>query len=195
GSGARGVLVKPVPTRDALEKFLIAIKDYVDRPVKDLLLIESDAERRQQLLELIGNGGNIQTTAVESGRDALDLLRRRRIDCVVLGPHLPDLSLHAFVDEARRADQLSEVPVILYTPQGVDGGDETGVEELAHSVNLKQVSSPERLLDQTALALHCPMAKLPEVRQQLLEHLRVADRALAGKKVLIVDDDIRNIFA
>jgi HAMP domain-containing protein/signal transduction histidine kinase/DNA-binding response OmpR family regulator len=194
-SGARGMLVKPVPTRDALERFLAGVKDYVDRPVKDLLLIESDAERRQQLLELIGNGGDIQTTAVESGKDALELLKRRRIDCMVLGPRLPDLSLHAFVDEALREDRLLDVPVILYTPQGVDNGDETGLEELAHAVNLKQVSSPERLLDQTALALHCPMAKLPEMRQQVLEHLRVADKALAGKKVLIVDDDIRNIFA
>jgi signal transduction histidine kinase/DNA-binding response OmpR family regulator len=194
-SGARGMLVKPVPTRDALEKFLLSVKDYVERPVKELLVIESDAERRQQLLELIGNGGDIQTTAVESGKDALELLRRQRIDCMVLGPRLPDLSLHAFVDEALREDRLHDVPVILYTPQGVDNGDDSGVAELAHAVNLKQVSSPERLLDQTALALHCPMAKLPEMRQQVLEHLRVADKALAGKKVLIVDDDIRNIFA
>jgi CheY-like chemotaxis protein len=99
------------------------------------------------------------------------------------------------VDEAWREDRLHDVPVILYTPQGVDNGEDTAVAELAHAVNLKQVSSPERLLDQTALALHCPMAKLPEMRQQVLEHLRVADKALAGKKVLIVDDDIRNIFA
>ena len=90
---------------------------------------------------------------------------------------------------------MADVPLILYVPEGLAEGEQSSLKELAQTVNLKLANSPERLLDQASLVLHCPVARLPEARQEMLSHLRGADMALAGKKVLIVDDDIRNIFA
>jgi hypothetical protein len=141
------------------------------------------------------NKMDIRATAAESGQAGLDMIRNNRIDCLVLDPQLSDTPLRTFVEEAGREQKLIDLPTILYTPQGLPDGEEATVKDLAQTVNLRQVSTPERLLDQAVLALHCPIGKLPEERQEILQYLGPSDKALAGKKVLIVDDDIRNIFA
>ena len=94
-----------------------------------------------------------------------------------------------------RDGRVTTLPVILYSDQPPPDGDDAGSKSLAQSVAFRQVCSPERLLDQTAFFLHSPVDKLPEPKRRMLEQLYQTDQVLAGKKVLIVDDDIRNIFA
>jgi CheY-like chemotaxis protein len=101
----------------------------------------------------------------------------------------------AFAEEVAREPALADFPVIVYADQEADGDGDPGLQLLARAVNLRQVRSPERLLDQATLALHCALGSLPEPKRQVLESLHQSDKVLAGKKVLIVDDDIRNIFA
>jgi CheY-like chemotaxis protein len=130
----------------------------------------------------------------QTGHEALDLLTGRRVDCLVLDDSMPDMTPDEFLRRARGEARGTTLPVILYSdrpPQ--DGGDPGRV--FAPSLAFRQACSPERLLDQTAFFLHSPIDRLPEPKRRTVEQLYQADEILAGKKVLIVDDDIRNIFA
>jgi HAMP domain-containing protein/signal transduction histidine kinase/DNA-binding response OmpR family regulator len=198
--GALGFVLKPIKTRDTLERAIDRIKEFVNRPVKDLLLLMTDPARREQVETLIGNG-IVRTQVSCNAREALDAVRRGTADCLILDPGVPDLA--AFVDEATREPALADFPLIVYDPSqpspGRGGQGEVDADpdlhKLAQAMNVRTVHSPERLLDQTALFLHCPLASLPKAGRQTLEQLHQTDTVLAGKKVLIVDDDIRNIFA
>jgi CheY-like chemotaxis protein len=192
--GALSFLAKPVQTKEALERTLEALRDFVNRPVKDLLVVAGDPARRERMLEWIGNGA-VQAAAVGTGGDALALLRQRRVDCVVLDPDLPDMPPEAFADGLAQEPALADLPLVVYAERDLPWDDDPGLLHLARTANLQHARSPERLLDQVALSLHCALANLPEPKRQVLEQLHQSDRVLAGKKVLIVDDDIRNIFA
>ena len=109
---------------------------------------------------------------------------------------------HVHLAGAGAAQQVDDRPggrathdAVVDHDDALAGQDEAALKNLAHGLNVRQAGSSERLLDQAALALHCPLAKLSEERRRTLEELHKTDKALAGKKVLIVDDDIRNIFA
>jgi HAMP domain-containing protein/signal transduction histidine kinase/DNA-binding response OmpR family regulator len=191
--GAMNVVTKPIKTKETLVQALETIHNFVSRTTKDLLVVGRDGAKRQLVLELIGNG-EIRPTTVDSAKDALTVLRQRQLDCLVLDPDYLDMATEEFADEIAQAVR-DDFPLILYSEKDLSHEENGGLKRLAQAVNLKQVCSPERLLDQTALLLHCPVAKLPEPKRLMLEHLHQTDKVLAGKKVLIVDDDIRNIFA
>jgi CheY-like chemotaxis protein len=192
--GAKGILNKPIQSRDTLEHMMETIKQFVTRSVKDLLVVTHDPARRARICEVIGNG-DIQTTTASSGQDALALLRERPIDCLVLDPELPDMSAADFTAEMRREPRLGDCPVIIYADREPRNQDEDCLEIRAGGLNLKYAHSPERLLDQAVSSLHYAVGKLSDAKRELLERLQESDRVLAGKKVLIVDDDVRNIFA
>jgi CheY-like chemotaxis protein len=123
------------------------------------------------------------------------MLRERRVDCIILNPDLPDLSLAAFAEDVEREPAAQHLPIILYG-NGTAAQDEGGAwKRLAESFTVRRVHSPERLLDQTSFFLHRNLAKLPDVKRRILENLHSSNKVLPGKKVLIVDDDMRNIFA
>jgi CheY-like chemotaxis protein len=122
------------------------------------------------------------------------MLRERRIDCMVLNPDLPDLTLAAFAEEVERDPVVNHLPVLVYG-EGTAAQDEGGWKRLAETLTVRRVHSPERLLDQASFFLHRNLANLPEAKRQLLENLHSSNKMLPGKKVLIVDDDMRNIFA
>src|SRR4029077_18651198 len=134
-------------------------------------------------------------TAASSGREALEVLETKQIDCLVLDSEIPDMTADIFLQRIRPERLTASLPVILYSnqPSSKDGVDPARA--LAPSVVFRQVCSPERLLDQTAFFLHSPVDKLPEPKRRMREQLYQTDQVLAGKRVLIVDDDIRNIFA
>jgi CheY-like chemotaxis protein len=162
--------------------------------MKSLLVVEPDAGRRQRVLDCL-DADDIQVTSVPDGRAALQMLRERRIDCVVLNPHLPDLSPAAFADEVQREPVVGHLPVVVYGDGPADPDGDGGWKRLAESFTVRRAHSPERLLDLTSFYLHRDVAKLPEAKRRVLEGLHSADKVLPGKKVLIVDDDMRNIFA
>ncbi|HTV18202.1 MAG TPA: response regulator, partial [Polyangiaceae bacterium] len=191
--GAIAVLGKPVDQRgiaDALE----TIQGFLERRVKRLLVVEDDATQRQSIVELIGNG-EVSTTAVGTGQEALDALGRERFDCVVLDLRLPDLSGLELMKRIKEREELKRMPIVIYTGKELSKSEETDLRKLAQTIIIKDVKSPERLLDETALFLHRVQESLPESAREMLRSIPGPDPALAGKKVLVVDDDVRNIFA
>ncbi|MCY6493978.1 HAMP domain-containing protein [Leptolyngbya sp. GGD] len=191
--GAIAYLQKPVNS-ESLRDALSSIKEFVERPVKTLLVVEDDDVQRQSIVELIGNT-DVVSTAVGTGTEALEMLRSQRFDCLVLDLGLPDMDGFAFLEQVKQEPSLIHLPIIIYTGKDLTAQEERELRRISDTIILKDVRSPERLLDETALFLHRVQANLPEMQRQMLERSQQEDRTLAGKKILIVDDDMRNIFA
>src|SRR6185295_12923760 len=119
----------------------------------------------------------------------------QRFDCAVLDLRLPDISGFDLLAEIQKDSELRDVPIVVFTGKELTADEESQLRKMAKSIVLKGVQSPERLLDETALFLHRVVADLPPGKQRMLESLTQSDEALVGKKVLVVDDDVRNIFA
>jgi CheY-like chemotaxis protein len=191
--GAMAHLTKPVD-REALDQAFTSIAGFIDRKVKNLLVVEDDDVERQSIVELIGNG-DVRTTAVASGEAALQVLAAQTFDCLVLDLGLTDMSGFELLERMKEDPRLSQIPVIVYTGRDLSKKQETELRRLAETIIIKDVKSPDRLLDETALFLHRVESNLPAEKRKLLEQLHQHDPTLAGRKALIVDDDIRNIFA
>ena len=162
--------------------------------MKNLLVVEDNETDRKSIIELIGNG-DVQTTAVATGQEALAALQEGSFDCIVLDLGLTDMSGFELLEHMKRSPTLSQIPVIVYTGKELSKREETELRRVAETIIVKDVKSPERLLDETALFLHRVEGSLPEPKRRLLEQLHRTDPVLQGRKVLVVDDDIRNIFA
>ncbi|WP_104992173.1 response regulator [Deinococcus sp. NW-56] len=191
--GALGHVTKS-GDRTALTQAFSDLETFLERRVKNLLVVEDDALQQQSIVDLIGNG-DVKTTAVGSGAEALAALETAPFDCIVLDLKLPDMSGFDLMAALQKNPALRAIPVIVYTAQDLTRGQETQLRKAAKSIILKDVRSPERLLDEVTLFLHRVEATLPEAQRQLLQGARQEDPLLRGKRVLVVDDDIRNIFA
>ncbi|MEH2196189.1 MAG: response regulator [Nostoc sp.] len=191
--GAITYLQKPV-SPEALTQVLTDIKGFIERQVRNLLIVEDDRVQAQSIIELIGNG-DVHSTAVGTGAEALSILRSQHFDCMVLDLGLPDMSGFALIEQIKQEPRLLKLPIIVYTGKELSRQEETQLRGLAETIIIKNVRSPERLLDETALFLHRVQANLPPPKRQMLEQLHQNDPVLANRKILIVDDDLRNIFA
>ena len=191
--GAIAYLQKPVSAED-LSQLFGEIQSFIDRRVKNLLVIEDDKTQARSIIELIGNG-DVNSIAVYTAKSALETLQAQQIDCVVMDLGLPDMSGFDLIEHIKQDEALSKIPIIIYTGKELTRQEETQLKRLAETIIIKDVRSPERLLDETALFLHRIQANLPKPKRQILEDLHQVDSVLANKKVLIVDDDVRNIFA
>jgi len=191
--GALAYLQKPI-TSEALTEALASIKTFVERQVKNLLVVEDDEIQRHSIVELIGNS-DVSTTAVSTGAAALTTLKTGHFDCIVLDLGLPDMTGFELIEQIKQEPALSRLPIIVYTGKELTRAEETELKRIADTIIIKDVRSPERLLDETALFLHRVQANLPQPQQKILERLHQTDPVVAGKRVLIVDDDVRNIFA
>jgi HAMP domain-containing protein/signal transduction histidine kinase/DNA-binding response OmpR family regulator len=191
--GAFAYLNKPL-TSDNLENAFDRIKAFASERVRRLLVVEDNPAEQKSVTELIAHD-DVDIACVGTGKEALETLRARPFDCVVLDLRLPDISGFELLEEMQRDERLREVPIVVYTGRDLSGEEETQLRKMAKSIVLKDVRSPERLLDETALFLHRVVSDLPERKRRMLETLHETDDALAGKKALVVDDDVRNIFA
>jgi HAMP domain-containing protein/CheY-like chemotaxis protein len=191
--GAFSFVTKPI-TPEGLESALDRIKDYAAPRRKRLLVVEDDPAEQLSIRELLGHD-DIDVTIKASGEEALAAVLESSFDCVVLDLRLPDMSGFEVLGRLGESPALSELPVVVFTGKELTPEEDARLRTLARSVVVKGVESPERLLDETALFLHRVVSELPVERQRMLEKLHGSDEALAGKKVLIVDDDVRNIFA
>jgi HAMP domain-containing protein/signal transduction histidine kinase/DNA-binding response OmpR family regulator len=191
--GALQFLLKPVD-REALVRCFSDIHSFVERRMKNLLVVEDDEIQRNSILEVIGNG-DVQAAAVGSAGEALEALKQQHFDCMVLDLLLPDMPGIELLKEIKQQPRLRNLPIVVYTGKDLGKKEETELRRLAQSIILKDVRSPERLLDETALFLHRDASQLPETKRQILEKLHQTDTVLSGKKMLVVDDDIRNLFA
>jgi signal transduction histidine kinase/DNA-binding response OmpR family regulator/HAMP domain-containing protein len=190
--GAIAYLRKPV-SRDALDDALGAIKEFIERKVRQLLVVEGDETQRDNIVELTADR-EVQTQAVATGSAALEALKAEPFDCMVLDLVLPDMTGFDLIEKIRH-DLEREIPTIIYTARDLTQQEEIELKRLADTTLVKDVKSPEQLLEETTLFLHQVQAHLPARQREMLEQVRLVDPALASKQVLIVDDDIRNVFA
>jgi HAMP domain-containing protein/CheY-like chemotaxis protein/signal transduction histidine kinase len=192
-SGALAYLEKPV-TKEALDESFARIADFIDTSVKRLLVVEDDDTQRNSMIELIQHE-DVAITAVGSAEDALRELATGHFDCMVLDLGLEGVSGFELLETVKANPAMRDLPIIIYTGKELTQGEETKLRKFAETIIVKDVKSPERLLDETALFLHRVEAKLPEQKRRMLERLHNADAVFSGKRVLIVDDDVRNIFS
>jgi CheY-like chemotaxis protein/HAMP domain-containing protein len=191
--GALDFLTKPVSS-DALERALGAVKQQCEPGMSQLLLVEDNKVQRLAIVELIGNG-DVAITAVETGQGALDALATKAFNCVVLDLGLPDMSGFELIDRIEADPRYETLPIIIYTGRDLSDEETDGLARRTSAIILKNVGSMQHLLDQTALFLHRNEATLSAPRRQMLKKVRESDPVFAGKTVLVVDDDVRNIFA
>jgi HAMP domain-containing protein/CheY-like chemotaxis protein len=191
--GAFSFINKPVTT-EGLTEALTRIKDFVAPRPKRLLVVEDDDAERMSIVELIRHD-DVEIASVSSGSAALEVIRAERFDCVVLDLRLPDISGFELLDRIHADSALRDVPVVVFTGKELSEEESQALKRVAKSVVIKGVQSPERLLDETALFLHRVIADLPPHQQRMLQSLHETDEVLAGKRMLVVDDDVRNIFA
>ncbi|MCH8347281.1 MAG: response regulator, partial [Proteobacteria bacterium] len=192
-SGALSFLKKPAD-QTRLAKIFKDITDFKTRGPRQLLIVEDNARQRKALVDLIGNG-DVNVTAVDSGKKALAYLKKKHFDCLVLDLMMPDIDGFQLIGKIKRQKNLINLPIIIYTGKSLTKKEENKLNEVAETIIIKDVRSPERLLSETALFLHRVEAKLPKSKRQMLQQVHENDPALAGRKILIVDDDIRNIYA
>jgi HAMP domain-containing protein/CheY-like chemotaxis protein len=191
--GAFAHLTKPSNAGE-LDSALGRMKAFAAAERRRLLLVEDDDREQVSVAELLRED-DIDIEIVSTGREALAALANRSFDCVVLDLRLPDISGFDVLEELRERPELADIPVVVFTGRELSAEEDARLRELARSVVVKGVESPDRLLDETALFLHRVVGSLPPHKQQMLERLHRSDEFLAGKPVLVVDDDVRNIFA
>ncbi len=191
--GAFSFVTKPT-TSEELGSVLARIKEYSMPRRKRLLIVEDNPAEQLSIRELLGHD-DIDVSTVTTGAEALSTIEQQSFDCVVLDLRLPDMSGFDILERLRDMPSLSDLPVVVFTGKELSPEEDARLHVLARSVVVKGVESPERLLDETALFLHRVVSDLPVSKQNMLERLHRSDDALVGKKVLVVDDDVRNIFA
>ncbi len=191
--GAFAFLTKPT-TRDSLDAAISRLQAYVAPRRKRLLVVEDNPIEQQSIQELLGHD-DLDIVTADSGTAALATLTEQPCDCVVLDLRLPDMSGFEVLQRISRDAALSDIPVVVFTGRELSAEEDAQLHLLARSVVVKGVESPERLLDETGLFLHRVFAELPPEKQTMLERLHRSDDDLVGKSVLVVDDDVRNIFA
>ena len=182
------------PTTEGLEAAFDRLKEFTNAGAKRLLIVEDNDIERKSIVELLGHE-DIDVLAVGMGEAALKALKEQHFDCVVLDLRLPDMSGFELLEMIQQEQALHDVPIVVFTGKELTAEEEAHLKNVAKSIVLKDVQSPERLLDETALFLHRIVANLPAPKQKMLESLHGSSQVLRGRKVLVVDDDARNIFA
>jgi CheY-like chemotaxis protein len=191
--GAFAFVTKPA-TADGLNVALSKIKAFSTPRRKRLLVVDDNEAERQSIAALLGHD-DVDITTAGTGTAALIALNEQAYDCVVLDLKLPDISGFEVLERIRDEPKLRDVPVVVFTGKELTVEEDARLRTLARSVVVKGVESPDRLLDETTLFLHRVVAELPAEKRQMLERLHGSDEDLIGKQVLVVDDDVRNIFA
>jgi signal transduction histidine kinase/CheY-like chemotaxis protein/CHASE3 domain sensor protein len=191
--GAIGYALKPAK-REELVEALRRLEAKFSQSVRRVLIVEDDARQRESVRQLLSNG-DVQITAVPSAGEALAHLKDTTFDCMVVDLNLPDLSGYDLLEEMSQQEDVSFPPVIIYTGRALDPEEEQRLRRYSKSIIIKDARSPERLLDEVTLFLHQVEAKLPPEHQQMLKTARDRESTLEGRRVLIVEDDVRNVFA
>ncbi|WP_454902848.1 response regulator [Variovorax gossypii] len=191
--GAIGYALKPT-TRDELMRVFARLEDKLTQKVKVVLLVEDDELQRESVMRLIEDD-DIEIVAVGSGEEALELLRTRVFDCMITDLRLPDMQGSELLKAMAAEEIVSFPPVIVYTGRNLTRDEETELQRYSRSIIIKGARSPERLLDEVTLFLHKVEAELSSERQGMLKTARGRDRIFEGRTILLVDDDVRNIFA
>jgi CheY-like chemotaxis protein len=180
-------------SRETLDQVLAKIEQSLGS-AKDVLIVHQDEAQRRRIVDAI-TGPDLALTEAASAAEALMLLAGRRFACVVVDLTLPEMSDFHFVRQLEDIAETRTLPVVVYTGRELSIEEEQHLRTIGESIIVRTVPSVDRLLDETALLLHRPESSLSEAQREIIRSLRTGDLGLAGRKVLIVDDDVRNIFA
>ena len=191
--GAIGYAMKPT-SRDELEQVFRKLEGKFTQKIKRILLVEDDERQRESVVALIADS-DVEIAAVGSGEEALALLRSEVFDCMIIDLKLPDMQGNELLEKMSGEELCSFPPVIVYTGRNLTRAEESELLKYSRSIIIKGARSPERLLDEVTLFLHKVEAKLSTERQSMLQTVRGRDRVFEGRTILLVDDDMRNLFA
>jgi len=191
--GAIEYLMKPVNKND-LEEAFNRIENFISRKMKNLLIIEDNENARKSMRKLIGNG-DVKCFEAGNGKDALSLYQQNQIDCIILDIGLPDMTGFELIYKLENLKAYKIPPIIIYTGKELTKEENNELQKYAESIIIKGVKSEERLLDETALFLHRTISSLPESKQVIINNLYDKEEVFHAKKILLVDDDMRNVFA
>jgi CheY-like chemotaxis protein len=194
-TGAAGYMEMPIGD-GAFEQALEDIKERLEQRVKRVLVVDDNDVERESIGELIGGGDDIEIITAASSEEALEALDNgSRIDCIVLDLKLPKMTGFQLLETIGSDSRFQHIPVIVHTGKELTRREETKLRKYAKTIVVKDARSPDRLLAETALFLHRPQSSMPAEQRRMLEEANRAEVVFAGKKVLLVDDDVRNLFA
>ncbi len=191
--GAIGFLTKPV-SAEQINNAFNKIESFISKEIKDLLIVENDDDISKSILRLIDNE-NVKITTKKDGKSAVNILKNGKYDCMILDLELPDISGFEVLKKLKSLKDINVPPIIIYTGKEITQEEEYELHKYANSIIIKGVKSEERLLDETALFLHQVVNKLSKKEQKVISMLHDKDDLFKGKKILVVDDDMRNVFA
>nr|WP_318656045.1 response regulator [Actirhodobacter atriluteus] len=191
--GAVGFLEKPAP-RDQLAEVLAGLQEKLSSRVRRVLIVEDDEVQRGAVGQLLGSQ-DVETVGVGTASECLEELRDGHYDCVVLDLSLPDASGFTLLETLSEEGRTALPPVIVYTGRDLSAEEEQRLRRYSSSIIIKGAKSPERLLDEVSLFLHRVVSELPPEQRQMIEKARHRDAALEGKRILIVEDDVRNVYS
>jgi signal transduction histidine kinase/DNA-binding response OmpR family regulator/CHASE3 domain sensor protein len=191
--GAVGYHVKPI-RRDDLAEVLGKLQDQLATRMRRVLIVEDDPVQRDAVSRLLLTG-DVETVGVGTAAECLEALDQQTFDCMVLDLTLPDSSGMDLLETLSRNEEKSFPPVIVYTGHELSADEEQRLRRFSSSIIIKGAKSPERLLDEVTLFLHQVVAELPAEQQRMLQKARFRDAALEGRRILIVEDDVRNVYS
>ncbi|HOG15903.1 MAG TPA: PAS domain S-box protein [Syntrophales bacterium] len=191
--GAIGFLSKPVE-KEGLDEAFRKIEATFSKGIKDLLVVEDDDTLRGTIVKLVGNG-DVQTTEAATGEETIRCLRSKRFDCMILDIGLPDMTGFELIEALKGMGDVAVPPIVVYTGRELTRDEEILLREYSESIIIKGVRSEERLLDEVSLFLHRMVDGMPEAKRRVIADLHDSDAMFRGRTILIVDDDMRNVFA
>ena len=191
--GAIGYVTKPLSS-EQMESVFCTLENAIDRTMKMLLIVEDDPAQVQAMVALLEERA-VTITVAESGAKAVELLSSKQFDCIVLDLGLADMGAFELLEELKKLDPERRIPVIIHTGRELTHEDEKRLHHYAESIIIKGAKSPERLLNEVTLFLHLVETSLDPCKQRMIRTVLDKEAMLEGKKVLIVDDDMRNIFS
>jgi CheY-like chemotaxis protein len=191
--GAIGYEVKPVE-RNTLKQVILKLEEKLTQEIKRVLVVEDNAAQKTAICKLIEDSV-VQTTAVETGKEAIAELNQNPFDCMIVDLSLPDMSGYELLEKINGDKKHRHLPVIVYTGREITRTEEEQLKKYTNSIIIKGASSHERLLSEVTLFLHRVESQMPADRQRVLRDFRDREKIFESKQILLVDDDVRNIFA
>jgi CheY-like chemotaxis protein/CHASE3 domain sensor protein len=191
--GAVGYMMKPVQ-RDQLVEVLQKLEATLSQGVRRVLIVEDNEVQREAVAKLL-TSHDVETVSAGTAAECLMLLKEQTFDCMVLDLTLPDASGYSLLETISGDDSHSFPPVIIYTGRVLSADEEQRLRRFSKSIIIKGAKSPERLLDEVSLFLHQVVSDLPDEQQKMIRKARNRDALLEGRRILIVEDDVRNVYA
>ena len=191
--GAFDFIKKPA-SREMIQDAVDKMEEFARKKMKKLLIVEDNRQQNKAIRELVGNG-DVKSYSAYEGGEAYELLQKETFDCIIVDLGLPDMSGIQLLERMRSDSRLRRIPVIVYTGKDLTREEANRLNKLADTVVLKTANSTDRLLDETTLFLHRVESRLPKEKQQMIRQLHRSDEVLKNRKILLVDDDMRNIYS